>query len=436
MRRTAFTLVVAVLLVVLVATSAAAAVKNVILFIGDGMGMSTIDLARIVLVGSNGYLDFERAEYVGIQKTYAADTLVTDSAAAATALATGFKTNNAWLSITPDGRQVKTLLEAAREAGRATGLVTTVTITHATPAAFGAHTTSRDELPVADQYAALKTSDVYMGGGLQFFVARTTPGSKRTDDRDLVKEFKAAGYEFVSTPQELNTATAPNGKLLGLFSMEHLPYYIDRAHLGVAVPTLAEMTRRALDILSRDPDGFFLMVEGGKIDWANHAHDAMTAVLEVYEFNEAVKVGLEFLKREPDTLIVVTADHETGGVGLSVGKYLIVPEALRGQRVSAELLARMLKGKSDQEVVQLMSELAGIRDITPAELVKVKSGAATAIGEVIAQRAQIGWTTTAHSGESVPVYAFGRGSHVFAGVYENSDIARKIAEVAGLELAR
>lgn len=137
-----------------------ARVRNVIFFIGDGMGLECVDIARIVLVGKEGYLDFEKAPYVGIAKTYAANTLVTDSAAAGTALATGFKTNNAWLSITPDGKVVKTLLEAAKELGKSTGLITNVTITHATPAAFSAHTTSRDELPVADQYAEFKTADI------------------------------------------------------------------------------------------------------------------------------------------------------------------------------------------------------------------------------------------------------------------------------------
>lgn len=417
-------------------TFAAAAVKNVILFVGDGMGMASIDLARTVLAGSDGYLDFERAEYTGIQKTHSADSLVTDSAAAATALATGFKTNNAWLSITPDGRSVKTLVEAAREAGKATGLVTTVTITHATPAAFGAHTTSRDELPVADQYAALKTADVYMGGGLAFFVPRSAPGSKRSDERNLVREFQEAGYSYVSSRAQLLSASAPTGKLLGLFAQGHLPYYIDRPFLGVDVPTLAEMTQKALDILSRDPEGFFLMVEAGKPDWANHGHDAMTATMEIYELNEAVNAALNFLEVDPSTLIVVTADHETGGVGLSVGKYFIKPEVLKRQRVSAEVLAGLVKGKGDQEVAQVMAEFAGISDLTPEELARVKTASARAIAEVIAQRAQIGWTTTSHTGESVPVYAFGRASYLFAGVYDNTDVARKIASAAGLELSR
>jgi len=413
-----------------------ARVRNVIFFIGDGMGLECVDIARIVLVGKDGYLDFEKAPYVGIAKTYAENTLVTDSAAAGTALATGFKTNNAWLSITPDGKAVKTLLEAAKELGKATGLITTVTITHATPAAFSAHTTSRDELPVADQYAEFKTADIYMGGGLSYFLPKSDLKSKRKDDRNLIEEFKKAGYEFVSTPEELERAFAENGKLLGLFDYEYLPYYMDREFLKVKVPSLADMTRKALEILSRNENGFFVMIEGGKIDWANHGHDPANAIWEVYEFNEAIKVALEFLEENPDTLIVITADHETGGIGLSTGKYEISPDILKKQKVSTNILAELVKGKSDEEIKKIFEEYVGISDLKPEEIEKIKKANATLIGDVISARAQIGWTTTSHSGGSVPVYAFGEGAEVFTGVYDNTDIAKKIADLAGYTLSK
>lgn len=413
-----------------------ARVRNVIFFIGDGMGLSCIDLARIILVGKEGYLDFEKAPYVGIAKTYAANTLVTDSGAAGTALATGFKTNNRWISITPDGKSVKTLLEAAKELGKSTGLVTTVTITHATPAAFSAHTTSRDELPIADQYAEFKLADIYMGGGLSYFVSKSDPKSKRKDDRNLIEEFEIAGYEFVSTPEELERAEASDGKLLGLFDYAHLPYYMDREFLKAKVPSLADMTRKASEILSRNKNGFFVMIEGGKIDWANHGHDPANAVWEIHEFNEAIKVALEeFLGKNPDTLIVITSDHETGGIGLSSGKYEISPDVLKRQKVSTIVLAELVKGKGDEEIKKIFEEYVGISDLKPEEIEKIKKASATLIGDVISARAQIGWTTTSHSGESTTVYAFGEGAEVFVGVYDNTDIAKKIAELAGYTLS-
>lgn len=400
------------------------------------MGLESVDLSRIILIGKEGYWDFERAPYVGISKTYSENSLVTDSAAAGTALATGFKTNNAWLSITPDGRKVKTLLEAAKELGKSTGLITTVTITHATPAAFGAHTTSRDELPVADQYAELKTADIYMGGGLAYFIPKSDSRSKRKDDRNLIEEFKKAGYEFVSTPEELENAEAPNGKLLGLFDYDYLPYYMDREFLNSKVPSLADMTRKALEILSRNENGFFIMIEGGKIDWANHGHDPANAAWETYEFNEAIKVALEFLYSNPKTLIVITADHETGGIGLSTGKYEITPDVLIKQKVSTNILAELVKGKNDEEIKKIFAEYVGIVDLKPEEIEKIKKASALEIANVISARAQIGWTTTSHSGGSVPVYAFGEGAEVFAGVYDNTDIAKKIAELAGYILSK
>ncbi|HOJ92534.1 MAG TPA: alkaline phosphatase [Dictyoglomaceae bacterium] len=409
--------------------------KNVIFFIGDGMGLESVDLSRIIIVGKDEYFTFETAPYIGIAKTFSANSLVTDSAAAGTALATGFKTNNSWLGTAPDEKKIKTLLEAAKEVGKSTGLITTVTITHATPAAFAAHTTSRDEIPVADQYAEYKTADIYMGGGLAYFLPKSDPQSKREDNRNLIEEFKKAGYEFISTPEELDKAKAPNGKLLGLFAVEHLPYYMDREFLKVNVPDLAEMTEKALDILSKNPKGFFLMVEGGKIDWANHVHDAATAAWEVYEFNEAIRVALDFINENPDTLIVITADHETGGIGLSTGKYEINPEVLINQKLSCEALATLVKGKKDDEIKQIFEEYVEITDLKPEELQKIKKATAIDIADVISARAQVGWTTTSHSGVSVPVYAFGESAELFAGVYDNTDIAKKIAELAGYTLS-
>lgn len=271
---------------------AGSGVKNVIFFIGDGMGYEVITTTRLLTVGKDGRLWMETSKAVAIVRTYSANSLVTDSAAAGTALATGYKTNNAVISMTPppELKPLKTILEAAKEREKSTGLVTTVTITHATPACFAAHTDSREELPIADQYAENKNVDVLLGGGRQFFIPKSWSGSRRTDERNLIEEFEDAGYAYVKTAAELKATTAK--KILGLFALGALDYAIDREEKPSEQPTLAEMTKKAIEVLSKNPKGFFLMVEGGKIDWACHGHDPATAVADTSAFDEAVKTAL------------------------------------------------------------------------------------------------------------------------------------------------
>lgn len=409
-------------------------VKNVIFMIGDGMGISSVDITRMALYGEVNYVDFEKTPYVGLMKTYSYDSFVTDSAAAGTAMSTGEKTNNGWLSVAPDGRSLRTLLEAARSMGKTTGIVTTVNVTDATAGAFVAHTESGNEQAIADQYADFMTADVCFGGGLEYFIPRTEPNSKRTDDRDLVREFVDAGYEFVSDPGELMAFPAPNGKMLGLFSCGYIPYVLDREYLEVDVPSLSQMTMKALQILSGGPNGFFLMIEGGKIGWANRAHDAGSTIAEIFEFNEAFRVVLDFLKKNPDTLIIVTSNQETGGLGLGSGKDELIPAATNGQEITAETLAGLVKDRPFGEIKALFEEWVGFGDLSPEEFELAQSGNARTIAEMISSRAEIGWTTPAHTGQSVPVYAFGNDAEFFTGVYDNTDIAKKIAAVAGYSM--
>jgi len=413
--------------------------KNVIVFIGDGMGLSIVDIARIVLKGKEGYLDFETAPYIGITKTYSFDTLVTDSAAAGTALATGHKTNKGWLGVTPDGKKVKNIFEAAKEQNKSIGAVTTVTISHATPAAFLAHADSRYEMDVIDQYAANKYMDVLLGGGINYFIPKKDKFSKRKDNRNIFKEFEESGYDVVTNREGLEKAK--KGKLLGVFSPTDLPYYLDRENYPV--PSLKELTSKAIEILSQNEKGFFLMVEGGKIDWACHGHDIGSAVYEIYDMNEAVKVALEYIKKNPDTLMLITADHETGGIGLSTGEYKILPDIFKKQKSSAEEMTRQIKNKDTQEIVKIIEQETGIQDLTKEEIQSLlantdkqamyQSEKAKIIGEIIAKRANIGFTTSTHTGQSIMLYAFGKGAHVFSGVYDNTDVAKKIAVLFDLK---
>ncbi|MDO8684724.1 MAG: alkaline phosphatase, partial [Armatimonadota bacterium] len=286
-----------VILTLLSCLPVSAAPKNVILMIGDGMGVAQVTLARLSLSESSRPLNMDSMKYAALVKTCSADSIITDSAAAGTALATGHKTNNGMICILPDGKPVQTILEAAEKIGKATGLVTTTTITHATPASFGSHVESRgSEADIAPQYL-INSIEVLLGGGRMFFIPKSQEQSKREDDRDLLAEAKTVGYTVVDSRDGL--LSADGNRLLGLFEMGSLTTESPE-------PSLAEMTAKAIDILSKDKDGFFLMVEGGQIDWKCHANDVPGTVKQTLDFDAAIGKVLDFARKRGDTLVIVT----------------------------------------------------------------------------------------------------------------------------------
>jgi alkaline phosphatase len=266
------------------------------------MGFEQVKAAGIYKNGAPGTLIMESFPYHGQVTTDSADSAVTDSAAAATAIATGFKVDNGVVSmaIPGDGSELETLLEYFKTPGKSTGLVTTTYITHATPACFGAHEPSRSNYPaIADDYLNQTRPNVILGGGANGM----SPSSAQ-----------AAGYIVVTDTAEmlaLNTETVD--MVSGQFGSSALPYELDG--LG-SLPHLSEMTEIALEILDNDPDGFFLMVEGGLIDWACHANDLPRTISETIEFDNTVQEVLDWAQGRTDTLIIVTADHETGGLSV------------------------------------------------------------------------------------------------------------------------
>jgi alkaline phosphatase len=273
--------------------------RNVLIFIGDGMGFEHVRAAGMYATGSAGTLSFEAFPYQGAVTTHAAGGGITDSAAAATAMATGFKVNNRVVSVAipGDGRPLETVLEQLKALGKSTGLVTTTIITHATPAAFGAHERHRNRYSaIAADYLKDSRPNVMFGG------ARYVTHQDAAD----------AGYAVVGDRAGMNSLDTEAATLVwGLFGAEDLPYELDG--LG-RLPRLSEMTRTALAILDNDPDGFFLMVEGGRIDHAGHDNDIERSVRETAEFANAVAVATAWARGRTDTLIIVTADHETGGL--------------------------------------------------------------------------------------------------------------------------
>ncbi len=289
--------------------------RAIILLIGDGMGEGQRTAARWQAVGQAGQLAMDAMPVSGWSRTGSADNPITDSAAAGTALATGVKTNNGVISLDPYSNTLTTILEHAQARGMAVGLVTTVQMAHATPAVFASHVPSRNMMTEIASQMMDHQVDVLLGGGEDEFLPAGEQGcypewGERVDGRDLISETVAAGTTYVCTSTAFAAVPITTTRLLGLFADEGMTRPFS--------PTLAQMTQKAVDVLSQDPDGFFLMVEGGQIDWACHDNDAANAISDTIGFDEAVAVAQTYASLNPNTLVVVTGDHETGGMSVSL----------------------------------------------------------------------------------------------------------------------
>jgi alkaline phosphatase len=321
------------------AAQAAGEAKNIIFFLGDGMGPATVTASRIYRYGEDGKLNMERLERTARIRTYSNDAQTTDSAPSMSAYMTGVKMNNDVISMSadtkavppdstntvnncarngPNGQAAQTVLELAKASGKAVGAVTTTRVTHATPAATYAHICHRDlENDIAAQAvpagAGYNTAlgnglDVLMGGGRKHFLPNSVSGGYRTDGRDLTAELKSAGYTVALDRAGFDAATAANTtKLVGLFTSSHMSYELDRD--AAKEPSLAEMTAKAIDILAKNGNGYFLMVEGGRIDHALHETNAKRAFEDTIAFDEAIRTALAKVDLA-NTLVVVTADHD------------------------------------------------------------------------------------------------------------------------------
>ncbi|WP_409300636.1 alkaline phosphatase [Peribacillus sp. SCS-155] len=410
-------------------------IKNVIFFIGDGMGVSYTSAHRYLKDNPNTPA-VERTELdkylVGQQMTYPEDPAqnVTDSASAATAMAAGVKTYNAAIAVDNDKSEVKTVLETAKEKGKATGLVATSEITHATPASFGAHDENRKNMnAIADDYYDELVNgkhkiDVLLGGGTSNFVRA---------DRNLPEAFKKDGFSYVTNKDQL--LKDKNDQVLGLFASGGLPKMIDRTE---DIPSLETMTTSAIDRLNKDKDGFFLMVEGSQIDWAGHDNDIVGAMSEMEDFEKAFKAAVEFAKKDKHTLVVATADHSTGGYSIGAdGIYNWFGEPVEAAKRTPDFMAEAIaKGADVEETLKSYIDQNKLA-LTAEEIQSVKDAAATkkvldidnAIENIFNKRSHTGWTTGGHTGEDVNVYAVGPQSERFAGQIENTDQAKLIFDI-------
>ena len=324
-------------------------IKNVILMIGDGMGPQQVGLLEEFAHraknspyqdGKTALATFAESGHVGISRHSPYGGLVVDSACSATQLAIGQASDSEMIGLDAQGNPATTVLEYAKARGMATGLVSDTRLTHATPASFAAHQAHRSmENEIAEDMVLNDTVDVMLSGGLRHFIPknakenvsvknlvaddRVSLRSKRKDQKNLLVEAQKLGYQLAFTRQQLASTKGTN-KLLGLFASsgmaDGISHHLTKNDPARVQPNLREMTIKALDILSRDPDGFFLMVEGGQIDWAGHANDAGTLLHEMLKFDEAIAAVHDWVKDRNDTLVVITADHETGGFGFSYGR--------------------------------------------------------------------------------------------------------------------
>ncbi|MBY0122430.1 alkaline phosphatase [Bacillus sp. S/N-304-OC-R1] len=420
--------------------------QNVILMIGDGMGAGQIEIARLLEYGKEGRLFLESLPFVSLVHTSSADHTVTDSAAGGTALAIGKKTNNGMVGVTPDGKEATSILDTFKKNGKKTGVISTNTVTDATPAAFTASVNNRwsgqDE--IARQQ--LKNGvDVLLGGGADVFKP------KHQNGKNLIKEAMNDGYTFVSTRDELLNANG--NKLLGLFHSSYMSFKLDRKLINSQEPSLKEMTKKAIEFLSKGNNGFFLMCEGARIDHASHAADLTSVWKEVIEFDHAVQYAVDWAKKDQNTLVLVAADHET--MGISATEPLDI-KGLKQVKASPEYMVMQFIKKTNsmeydpESIKNVVKEYANI-ELTADEiqqynesimdesgLVYPQYAAAWELGSVLAKHFNAGIvqrkvrsisTTGGHTSNPIILFAYGKGGDVFHGVLENTDVPKKIAQL-------
>lgn len=447
--------------------ASAKAPKYVFYFIGDGMGMNQVTSTEYFLantVGNKpGYasLAFTQFPYSGMAVTISANSYVTDSSAAGTALATGNKTNNNVLGVLPDRKTpVESIAEKAHKKGIRVAIGTTVCVDHATPGAFYAHQASRDN------YHQIGTQ--LSESGFEFFAGadfHTPYNTKDENDEGNYVQAEKAGYTIAHGYDEYK-ANRDADKILLLDKNpeddHYLPFAIDLKDDDL---TIEEITTAAIDFMMKDPKkGFFMMIEGGRIDQACHGNDAGTVIPEVIEFDKAIQIAIEFYKKHPkETLIVVTADHETGAMGLSNGSYSQNPSVLKNQKASegqlSVIMEEMGKAKGDiltfDEVMDVFKKYLGFDDqvkLTQKQRDRLLQAYVQTLGmgqdekkaeeyynvdnltdlayTIMSEIAQISWGTGSHSGAMVPIFAIGNGAENFTGIMDNTDIPKTIAKIA------
>ncbi len=444
--------------------------KNIIIMFADGTTSSQYEFGRYssALLRQQPFAvtDVVMAKgHYQLMKTESANYFVTDSAAAASAMSIGYKVNNGAISITPDGKTPPTIMEVAKNRGKRIGLLTTAPIYDATPAAFSVHAKSRrDNELIVNQYLEL-SPDVLMGGGSNFFLPNSLSGGKRQDGKNVIEAFQAKGYQYINTPEQLKQIKS--SKLLGLFADEDLDYEIDRN--PQETPNLSQMMSAALQVLNQDSKksknkGFVLFAENENTDSAGHQNDVAALMRELWAFDDAVKVALEFQKQNPDTLVIVAGDHETGGFSPTYGRKNLGPagntnylnvtieqlKQIESYKISLKEFSDKFKAKAKQTPstadlnaylnTVLQDNFPGLvldddlreKLLTQGQLNPNSNYLPSNIlGLAIARQTGFYWGTAGHTPVPITVAAIGPGSQVFKGFDDNTAFAIKLRRLIG-----
>ncbi|MFC1744930.1 alkaline phosphatase [Candidatus Riflebacteria bacterium] len=461
--------------------------KNIILIIGDGMGPQQVGMYNyytyMLKHRPSSFEKIANKGHLGMSDTHAYFQLVTDSAAAGTTLATGFKTRCEVLGIGPHGEDLETVLEYAQTIGKSTGIVTNTAITHATPGAFYAAVESRHMGGViVNQLLENGKIDVILGGGMKYFIPKKTHcndfaslhplvsgKSRRRDNINLLEKFQSLGYDLLFRNSEIiNYRVNRKKKILGLFAHGHLPYEVDRMHMeNLDTPSVLEMTKLAIARLSKNPKGFFLMVESGRIDHLCHGNDSGGLLREMEITAKTAEYALQFAQKRKDTLVIVTADHETGSPGFSYlkrkegklrlklesGKTYVTEYNYISPQIYHLLLSQkrtyasiVWEAKKDpQKLIELFASYTPFRiNLKEANIVLTKyrrdfkafysypaSRATSVLSSIISDQTAITWATGTHTNTPVLCVSYGPYSRHLKGFFQNTHIARVIFKAFG-----
>lgn len=425
--------------------------KNIIFLVSDGMSMGTLTLANLLLQRKEGrkskWIEMYEQNRVSraLMDTASADALVTDSAAASSSWGGGVRVNNGSLNVGPQGQQYKPILQKFKSAGKSVGCVTTVPITHATPAGFSINSDKRSaQEDIALQYLSLRF-DVMLGGGLEYFSAH-----KRKDKKDLLANYRQSGFSVLRDRSQLADGLGWGKRpVIGVFHEDGLPYSLDREQdpaLVASIPTLPEMTTQAINHLSKNKKGFVMQVEAGKVDWAAHANDAAALIYDQIAFDDAVKAAIDFAEKDGETLVIITTDHGNANPGL-FGADSNFDKLHHFKQTNDWLLKGIDRSFSASKIIERMEAAQGIV-ITKDEAASLLKPYETMdsdslynpyklpfkeLADIQSKYTSIGWGGMNHSADHVELAMFGPGSERLKPFVKNTELHNFMLEVAGID---
>ncbi|SFN94777.1 alkaline phosphatase [Chryseobacterium oleae] len=416
--------------------------KNIIFMVSDGMSSGTLAMANLYsqnILGKNGnWMNLYQENKVSraLMDTASASSIVTDSAAASSSFGGGFRVKNGVLNVGANGEKYVPIWQKFKKAGKKTGCVTTVTITHATPAGFCVNSDSRNaESEIAEMYAEIGF-DVMMGGGDEFFNPL-----KREDKKDVYALYKQKGYQVLKNKTDLKR-TEKGKKILGIFNSGALPYSIDRTHIPTlqSTPTLAEMAQTAIDQMKDHKEGFVLQIEGGKVDWAAHANDIAALIHDQLAFDEAVKTAIDFAEKDGNTLVIITTDHGNANPGTiygadatknfnSISNYKYTNEYILNaihpdfnlQKMKDWIYETNSISLADDDAKHLLSFYSGLEK-QEAGIYNYKKLPFKAYSDIQKKHNSVGWISMDHSGDYVEVAVYGPGKELLPAFIKNTDL--------------